>query len=170
MVPSYILIFKLKFNFCPGQWNPMYFHLYSTFSSMCISHKTPKMPSNARFVSFYQIEKCTARLLTFSLISYICFFIMQEWKVLPAHIWQNESIFPACHYHKIYRVEGVGLKKIYILYFKIQFLNMWISVQFLKKLIFCQYLTVVWNGYLLIFWQKKSYFTSQNVGNLVQIS
>ena len=29
--------------------------------------------------------------------------------------------------------------------------------------------TVVWNNYLLTFWQKMSYFTLQNVGNPVQI-
>ena len=58
---------------------------------------------------------------------------------LSAHNWQTwKRVFLPCPYHKIYRVEAVGLKSSNYTWKIMIFANMWNLGQFREKLIFFQ--------------------------------
>ena len=61
------------------------------------------------------------------------------WTVLMAHNWQKwKRVFLPCPWHKMYKVEAVGLKSSNYTWKIMIFANMWNLRQFREKLIFCQ--------------------------------
>ena len=60
-------------------------------------------------------------------------------RALTAHNWQIwKRVFLPCPWHKIYRVEAVGLKSSNYTWKIMTFANMWNLGQFREKFIFCQ--------------------------------